>query len=179
MTYVAHDVAAKVHAALAPLKYVPWLKLDARYREPVLKWRRPTPEQLTWARDTLAKPVADPAKTDLSRIYADRTMRLSEYPETTPVPVQVFAIGDAVIASMPCEILCEIGLEFKDRSPMQPAAMISLNHGNYGYLPPPRQHDLGGYETWLGTNRLERDASVKLLDELLAMVAEIKTARGK
>jgi neutral ceramidase len=179
MTYVAHDVAAKVHGALASLKYEPWMRLDTRYREPVLKWRKPTPEQLTWAKQTLAKPVADPAKTDLTRIYADRTLRLAEYPETTPVPVQVFAIGDAVLATMPCEILCEIGLEFQDRSPMQPAAMISLNHGYFGYLPPPRQHDLGGYETWLSTNRLERDASVKLLDELLAMVAEIKTSRGK
>jgi neutral ceramidase len=179
MTYVAHDVAAKVHSALTKVEHKPWVKLDARYREPVLKWRRPTPEQLTWAKETLAKPVADPAKTDLSRIYADRTMRMADYPETTPVPIHVFALGDAVLATMPCEIFCEIGLEFRDRSPLQPAAMISLSHGYFGYLPTPRHHDLGGYETWIGTNRLERETSVKLLDELLAMVAEIKSSRGK
>jgi len=177
MRYVAHDVAANVHAALADLTYQPWVRLDARYREPVLKWRKPTPEQAQWAADTLAKPVADPTKTDLSRIYAERTQRLAEYPETTPVPVQVFAIGDAVLGSMPCEIFCEIGLEFRDRSPLRPANMISLNHGYYGYLPTPRHHDLGGYETWIGTNRLERDASVKLLDELIEMVQEIQAAR--
>jgi len=34
--------------------------------------------------------------------------------------------------------------------------------GGMAYLPTPRQHDLGGYETWLGTNRVEREASVKI-----------------
>ena len=67
----------------------------------------------------------------------------------------------------------EIGLEFKERSPLQPAYMIELAHGYYGYLPPPRQHDLGGYETWIGTNRLERDASVKMLEHLVEMTGEL------
>ena len=75
---------------------------------------------------------------------------------------------------MPNEMFCEIGLEFKNRSPLQPAFMVSLNHGYYGYLPTPPQHRLGGYETWLGTNRLEPQASTKLLDNLLEMAAEIK-----
>jgi len=61
---------------------------------------------------------------------------------------------------------------------MQPAFMIELNHGYFGYLPTPRQHKLGGYETWLGTNRLEPDASDKLLSELLAMSAELKNSAG-
>jgi hypothetical protein len=33
---------------------------------------------------------------------------------------------------------------------------------------------LGGYETWIGTNRLEPQASVKMLDTLLQMAAEVK-----
>jgi hypothetical protein len=32
---------------------------------------------------------------------------------------------------------------------------------------------LGGYETWLGTNRVERDASVKLLAGLLELHREL------
>ena len=39
--------------------------------------------------------------------------------------------------------------------------------------PTPEQHELGGYETWLGTNRMEIEASNKLLDALLTMAAEI------
>ena len=40
--------------------------------------------------------------------------------------------------------------------------------------PTPAQHKLGGYETWLGTNRLEVDASTRILDKLLALVSSMK-----
>ena len=52
--------------------------------------------------------------------------------------------------------------------------MVELAHGYFGYLPTPRQHRLGGYETWLSTNRVERAASDKLLDELLEMAGQLK-----
>jgi neutral ceramidase len=174
MRFVADDLASKVHAGLRDLKWNAAPKLAARYAEPELKWRKPTPAERAWAEKTLALPVDDPKKVDLSRIYAQRAMALAEYPETTPVPVQVLSIGGTIIGTLPCEVLCEIGLEFKERSPLQPAYMVELAHAYYGYLPPPRQHDLGGYETWIGTNRLEREASVKLLDTLLKMVDELK-----
>jgi hypothetical protein len=54
--------------------------------------------------------------------------------------------------------------------------MVSLNHGYLGYLPTPRHHKLGGYETWLGTNRLEIEASDKLLAALLEMAKELQPA---
>lgn len=177
MRYVANDVAQKVVGVLKTLPYKVEIRLDARYREPVLKWRKPTPEQVRWMETTLETHPEVPGKTDLSLIYAQRTKALSEYPETTPVPVQVLAIGDACLGTMPCEVFCEIGLEFRKRSALQPAFMVSLNHGYYGYLPTPRHHDLGGYETWIGTNRLEREASVKLLYQLVEMTQEIVAAR--
>jgi hypothetical protein len=93
------------------------------------------------------------------------------------VPLQVLRLGPMCIGTMPCEVFCEIGLEFKQRCPLQPAFMIELAHGYFGYLPTPRQHRLGGYETWLGTNRLEIEASEKLLGELLAMADEIRAAQ--
>ncbi len=46
----------------------------------------------------------------------------------------------------------------------KPGLIVSLNNGYYGYLPTPEQHDLGGYETWLGTNRLEKRAATKILE---------------
>jgi neutral/alkaline ceramidase-like enzyme len=178
MRYVAEDVAAKVHAALTKLTYRDQVTLDARYREPTIAWRHPTDEQLAWAKQTIA--AGRKPGTDLSFIYAERAMRMTEYPEKTSVPIQALRIGDVCIGTMPCEVFCEIGLEFKRRSPQQPAFMVELNHGYFGYLPTPRQHKLGGYETWLGTNRLEPEASEKLLAELLAMAEELKsTAVGK
>lgn len=115
-----------------------------------------------------------PEKRDLPYIYAERTLSLAGHPETTKLPLQVLRIGDVCLGTMPCEVFCEIGLEFKRRSPIQPAMLISLSHGYYGYLPTPKHLDLGGYETWLGTNRLERDASDKLLAELIEMAKEVQ-----
>jgi hypothetical protein len=177
MRHVAEDVAAKVHASLAKVEYRRDITLDSRYREPTLAWRKPTAEQLDWAKKRAAAGPKVEGRTDLSVIYAERTLALAEYPETTTVPLQVLRIGDVAIGSMPCEVFVEIGLDFKAKSPLQPAFLVSIAHGYMGYLPTPRQHKLGGYETWLGTNRLEVAASDKMLVELLAMAAEMKTGK--
>lgn len=177
MRSVAHDVAEKVHTAMKDVVYRSDITLDACYREPEIGTRKPTPELLEWARNTLQAAPADSSRVDLSRIYAERTLRMAEYPDTVPVPLQVLRVGDVVIGTMPCEVFAEIGLEFKARSPQQPAFLVELAHGYLGYLPPPRHHDLGGYETWLGTNRLERTASERLLAHLFEMVAELQGRR--
>lgn len=180
MQKVADDVAAKVKAAVDKATYHSTARLDARYRELELPWRHPTAEQLAWAKETVAAgSKAPPGRADLSFIYAERTLRMADYPATAKVPLQVLRIGDACIGTMPCEVFAEIGLEFKERCPLQPAFMVELNHGYLGYLPPPRQHRLGGYETWIGTNRFPPDASVKMLDALLEMAADIKASNGK
>ncbi|MFO0963984.1 MAG: neutral/alkaline non-lysosomal ceramidase N-terminal domain-containing protein [Gemmataceae bacterium] len=174
MKYVADDVAGKVHAALGRVTWHDHVALAARYREPSIATRRPDADLLAWAKKTIAEKSRVKGKTDLSLVYAERTLRMAAHPETLKMPLQAFRVGDLALATMPCEIFCEIGLEYKKRSPIRPAFMVSLNHGYYGYLPTPRHHKLGGYETWLGTNRLEPTASEKMLDALLEMTAEMK-----
>lgn len=174
MQHVAHDVAARVHAALQDLSYRSDLTLDARYREPELAFRHPDAELKKWAEQTLAAPAEESRGANLPRIYAERTLGMDKYPAKGEVPLQLLRIGDVCIGTMPCEVFCEIGLEFKERSPLKPAFLVSLAHGYLGYLPSPRQHRLGGYETWLGTNRLEPTASDKMLEQLVEMAAEVK-----
>jgi len=65
-------------------------------------------------------------------------------------------------------------LELKARSPLKPSFTIELANGGYGYLPTPEQHKLGGYETWLGTNKVEVQASTKIVNALLEMFSELK-----
>ena len=173
MRHVAHDVAAKVHEALAKVEYETDVKLDARYRELPVAYRHPTEEQMDWASKTIERGPT-PGRTDLSFIYAERAMRMAEHPETAEIPLQVLRIGDVCIGTMPCEVFAEIGLEFKERSPIKPAFLVELAHGYYGYLPTPRHFRLGGYETWIGTNRLEEQAAVKMLDALVEMANEVQ-----
>lgn len=174
MRRVADDVAGKVFEALGKAQYSGRPMLAARYRDLPVATRRPTPEQLAWAKEQLAKPEEKKAGgADLSRIYASRTMGLLAQPETIQIPLHVVRIGDVCIGTMPTEVFCETGLEFRKRSAVKPAFMISLAHGYFGYLPTPRHFELGGYETWIGTSRLEPQASEKMLGALLEMAAEV------
>jgi hypothetical protein len=165
--YVAEDCAVKVLAATKTLDYKDTIVLDARFSEPVITWRKPTPEQAKWAQETIA--AGAKSDSDLSFIYAQRATKLAGYPENTTIPVQILRIGDVCIGTMPCEVFCEIGLEFREKCPAKHAFMVELAHGYFGYLPTPRHMELGGYETWIGTNRLEPTASEKLLAELLKL----------
>jgi len=152
------------------VKYSDRLTLAASYREPVIATRRPSAEQLAWAKQMLAKP----GKPDIPYVYAERFEALARGAASVPTPLQVLRIGDVCIGSLPNEVFCEIGLEFRKRSPVQPAFLVSLAHGYFDYLPTPKQHELGGYETWLATNRLEPKASDKMLEILLEMAAEVR-----
>ncbi len=107
---------------------------------------------------------------------AQNTLRFSE-PEMTKtedVIIQAIRIGDQAIVSMPFEVLVEIGMEIEEKSPFPHTLIIELANGGYGYLPPPHQHKLGGYETWLGTSRFVEDTSVVLTKNLFEMLAELE-----
>lgn len=179
MRFVAEDLAAKVQAALAKVQYSDRLTLAASYREPLIATRRPSAEQMAWAKEMLAKPAPKPGKADIPYVYAQRFEELARGAASVPTPLQVLRIGDVCIGSLPNEIFCEIGLEFRQRSPVQPAFLVSLAHGYFDYLPTPKQHELGGYETWLCTNRLEPKASEKMLDALLEMAAEVRSTAAE
>jgi len=184
---VGNEVAAKVNAALAKAAWKDHAELDARFREADLAWRTIEPELLTWAKDVEAVaprlpegdlPIAarwPTTKEWVSRLsYAGRVQLLAQVEQPAKVPLQVLRIGDICIATTPCETYAEIGLEFKRRSPFAQSFMVQLNHGYLGYLPTPPQFEYGEYSTWPGTNYLEPQASVKMLDNLLEMAAEVK-----
>ena len=128
---------------------------------------------LAWAKEKLAGPAPTPGKADLPYIYAGRVERLSQAVNPALAPLQVFRIGDIGIGTSPCETFAEMGLEFKKRSPFAHSFMVELNHAYMGYLPTPRHFELGGYETWAGTNSLEPQSSVEMLDTLLELLAEL------
>lgn len=172
MRYVAHDVAAKVFEAMKNVDYKTDIKLAAKYREVAVRWRHPSPATVAWAEAKLQEPETDSRRADLPRIYAKRALSLVDHPKEGPVPVQLLRIGDGAIGTMPFEVFCEIGLDFKKHFEGKPAILASLSHGYFGYLPSPAQHPLGGYETWLGTNRVEPETSDVLLKNLLEMADE-------
>jgi hypothetical protein len=149
--------------------------LNMLQREITLRYRKPTAEQLERAKSILK--ITD--QTELDRLprlavpYANRTVIAAARPETVNVKIQVIRIGDLGICCIPFETFVEIGLELKQRSPLPQTMVISIANGRYGYLPTPAQHRLGGYETWLGTNIVQKNASVLLTTNLLEMLEAV------
>jgi hypothetical protein len=187
MREVAEDLAGKVNGALAKMSWQQRAPLAARFREPQIAWRTIEPGLIAWAKDVEARaprvprgniPVGAKWATEKDFVrplsYAGRVQTLARNTQPALVPLQVVRIGEVLIGTSPCETFAEIGLEFKRRSPLHQAFMVSLAHGYIGYLPTPRHFGLGGYETWPGTNSLEPQAAVTILDVLMEMAAEVK-----
>lgn len=174
MRYVGEDLANKVQAALAGVTWSGVAPLAASYRELDLKWRSIDPELIAWAKETEKTTPRIQGKASLPLAYAGRVQRLANASPQTKAPVQALRIGDICIGTTPCETFAETGMEFRERSPFKKSFMIELAHGYYGYMPTPRHFELGGYETWPGTNNLEPQASVKMMDALLEMAAGLK-----
>jgi hypothetical protein len=151
--------------------------IATRQREVDLPYREPNEREISLAKGLLKRTRQErEAINSRTTSVATRVIEYAkpEHPRTEPVLIQAFRIGDQAIVSMPFEVLVEIGLEIKKKSPFEHTFLIELANGGYGYLPPPNQHKLGGYETWLGTSRFQPQSSEILIKHLLEMLRELK-----
>ena len=171
---VASDVAEAVFGVQQKLQHRDWVELKAAQAEQLLQSRQPTPQLVAWAKQVLARPAGSKPNHPREEEYARRTISMATWPAEVSVILQAFRIGDLGIATIPFETFAEIGLELKAKSPIKPMFTIELANGAYGYLPPPRQHALGGYETWLGTNRVEPRASDKMVAKLVELLESLR-----
>lgn len=172
---VAGDLAAEVLRVHQTLKHQDWAPLKAAAAELELAARRPTPEMVARAKKVLARPKDATPIHRHEVAYAQRTMAAHKAgQDKVSVVLQAFRIGGLGIAAIPFEVFTETGLEIKARSPFEDTFTIELANGSNGYLPTPAQHELGGYETWLGTNRVEREASVKITEKILELLERVR-----
>ena len=175
---VADDLAAKIAAAHAGLVFHADPVLGSTQRELRLKVRKPTAAQLAHFDAVEARAAAggEPAHPH-ERSYARRGRSLANQADEATVLLQAHRIGDVGVSAIPFETFAQTGLELKATVPAETALdrafTIELANGSYGYLPTPEQHALGGYETWLGTNSVEAEASRKIVTALREMFAEL------
>jgi hypothetical protein len=174
MREVAYKVADRVYEAHQQLKFRDWVPLDAAWQELTLAVRKPTAEQIAYAEKVRSRGQDEPKRQVREDIYATRLQSQLEAPDEIRVPIQALKIGELSIVAIPFEVFTEIGLDLKDKTPFQQHFTISLANGSYGYLPTPRQHALGGYETWLGTNLVEIPASDKITATALELLGRLQ-----
>ena len=170
---VADLCATKVMEAHESIEWHDHVTLSSVERTLTFDRRYPTKEEVDWAEAVKAKKIKPMSTSRYSTYSTVLKYASDDLPPTLDVVVQTHRIGDLAIAAMPFEVFAEIGLELKQRSPVQPLMNISIANGSHGYLPPPHQHRYGGYETWIGVNKVQLDASVKMVNALVQMLGEL------
>ncbi|MHC4172967.1 MAG: neutral/alkaline non-lysosomal ceramidase N-terminal domain-containing protein [Planctomycetota bacterium] len=174
MRQVADLVAKVVYKAHKEVEFHDWAQLGAVQSELTLAVRKPTAEQLVYARKILSRPTDAKSYHKREETYAHRTLQMHESPDEVSVLLQTFRIGDLGICAIPFEVFVEIGLELKKKSPFGQTFAISHANGSYGYLPTVRQHEVGGYETWLGTNLVELQAAPKIVCTIIDLFDRVR-----
>ena len=176
MELVADDIATSLAEAYKKVEFKSWVPLKAKSAEVTLNVRKASPELLAnmakvKQRDTTEKPLFH----SLERTYLDRIeSHQAEYPDKITVVLYAFSIGDLAISTIPFEVFAETGLELKERNPFGDSFTIGIANGYWGYLPTPRQHKLGGYETWLTSNKVQKNTTEIFVSKLLEMFSEFK-----
>ena len=177
MNEVAEDLAQEIVRVRRQIQHRQTATLGAAAETVTLQRRRPTSAELDAAKALLeAADENDLEDKDFARkaVFARRTLEAADWPETADAFVQTLRIGDLGVAALPFEVFVEVGFEIQERSPFTDTFVFAPANGGLGYLPSPRQHDLGGYETWLTVAHTEKGSSPKLVNKLTELFRKLQ-----
>jgi hypothetical protein len=144
--HYAEGVAQAAVAAYTNIAYRDDATVKMAERTLTLGRRTPDDKRLAWARAIMAN-VGNRSPQNKPEVYAREAIYLHEEPERE-LKLQAIRIGDFGITAMPNEVYALTGLKLKAHSPLRPTMNIELANGSEGYIPPPEQYVLGGYNTW-------------------------------
>ena len=138
------------------------------YEDIPIPVRLPTPDRVEWARGVLAQVHAGEPVKPWDRMVAYGVTLLQDEFADRPidtVPVHGVRIGDVALATQPCELYCQLGLDIKRRSPARHTAICGIADGYNGYCPTPSGILGGGYSGepmhWC---RLAADGGYRIVD---------------
>jgi hypothetical protein len=177
----ARDIGYDAYAAeLAARAAELYLSMDWRDQAPLrmaertlsLRRRAPDEARLAWARATV-RALDGRLPQTLPEIYAWEAVYLHERPQAE-LKLQALRIGDLGITAIPNEVFALTGLKLKALSPLKTTFNIGLANGAEGYIPPPEQHQLGGYTTWPArTAGLEVQAEPRIVEAALRLLEKV------
>jgi hypothetical protein len=164
---MGHVLAGETLRLLRNLSYADDPGLSHAHEDLELKVRLPAPEQVRAAEKAEAA-----GEGSLDRwnyvLLVDGALRLYREFKNHPVdlvPVHVVRVGGLAIATNPCELYCQFGLNIRRRSPAEATMISQLTDGCPGYCPTTYGLIGGGYSSdptyWC---RLEAEAGYKLVD---------------
>ena len=171
---VGEDTAKAAYEACKGIKYRKWVPLAVIAKEMAVAIRKPTKEEAQEAQAYLDENVKSGIPKNITEVYARETVLLSNTPPTRDLIVQAIRIGDVGIVALPTETYASTGLRIKEQSPFPVTFTIDLANGYNGYLPPPEQHELGGYTTWRARSScLEVEAEPKMVGTAMELLTKL------
>jgi hypothetical protein len=164
-------IAQEAHRQIRYQEQADLAMAEARMR---LRYRVPDKQRLEWAQRIIATMGPRSPKTT-EEVYAREQVILHER-QSTEIVLQAIRLGDIAIATTPNETYALTGLKLKLQSPLAQTMVIELANGGDGYIPPPEQHLLGGYNTWPARSAgLEVEAEPKITAQLLDLLEQVTT----
>jgi hypothetical protein len=160
-------------------------------RQPVeLSLRRPTPEQVAWARTAAEGRMSMVPDKGLEVVEAHRILALAPAApaasgtagasasswrgDTRTTEVQALTVGDDLaIVGLPGEVFVELGLDLRRRSPFRNTLVLGLANDAIGYVPTARAYDEGGYEPT--ASRFRPGSGERLVEVALQLLARLRT----
>ncbi len=137
-----------------------------------LKYRVPDQQLLDWSQQ-IVDGMGDRPPKSTTEVYAREQIILHQR-QSTEIVVQALRIGDIGIATTPNETYALTGLKMKLQSPLPKTMVIELANGGDGYIPPPEQLLLGGYNTWPARSAgLEVQAEPKITATALGLLERV------
>ncbi len=174
----ADEVATRAMAAYDSIVWQDTVPLAMTEASLTLKYRVPNEERLAWAKARL-EALGDEIPKSQSDIYAAEALILHERQETE-LKLQAIRVGDLTMATLPDEVYAITGLKLKLQAPLGTHFNIELANGSVGYIPPPEQHELGGYTTWPArTAGLEVQAEPTIVETLLGALEKVSETPRK
>ncbi|TWT58350.1 Neutral/alkaline non-lysosomal ceramidase [Thalassoglobus neptunius] len=174
----ADGLIAVAKTAYDEIEYQPAATIDMAEARFTLDYRTPDQQRLKWAEKIVQEMDGRLPKTR-PEIYAREQVLLDEM-QSTEVVVQALRIGDFAIATTPNETYALSGLKIKRSSPFEKTMVIELANGGDGYIPPPEQHYLGGYNTWAARSAgLEVQAEPKIVAAAKSLLETVAGRPGR
>jgi hypothetical protein len=176
-TVLAAEVTKTACRLVAPWEATGSLLIRGARRSVDLPLRRPTPEQVAWARQAARGRMTMAPGAGLEVVEAQRILALADgwTGETHTTEVQALAIGDDLaIVGLPGEIFADLGLDLRARSPFPYTLVLGLANEAIGYVPSRHAYEEGGYEPT--SSRLQPGGGERLVAEALALLTGMRGA---
>ena len=151
--------------------------LRQAYTELEVAVRLPAEERVDWGREILARVDSGGEVDRWVELFAFGVVGLQDEFGAAPVDrlhLHALRLGDLAIATQPCELFCQFGLDIKRRSPSAHTSVCGIVNGYNGYWPTIYGIIGGGYSgSSIHWTRLKGEGGYRIVDTACRMISDL------